>query len=193
MISQCVPVEGSYHRVCSAAVTGTEPWHCFTERKMMMKGIVVLLCMVLTCVAQKWNQGSSRREPKGHANGKTCSNLTQVLDNWKYAILTQVKELLINDHVSVLPEYNRIRPLSEALGDLYMQFNTLKDELRKLTSKLDSVEGFVDDLQDGRFARPQRPQRPPSAGLRSPLRAQMRTPDRGMIKGPPLRRRSQIP
>ncbi|XP_056263688.1 uncharacterized protein si:dkey-282h22.5 isoform X4 [Pseudoliparis swirei] len=158
---------------------------------MMMKGIVVLLCMILTCVAQKWNQGSSRRDPKaGHANGKTCSNLTQVLDNWKYAILTQVKELLINDHVSVLPEYNRIRPLSEALGDLYMQFNTLKVELGKLTSKLDSVEGFVDDLKDGRFARPQRP---PSVGLRFPLRAQMRTPDRGMIKGPPLRRRSQIP
>lgn len=84
----------------------------------------------------------------------------------------------------------RIRPLSEALGDLYMQFNTLKVELGKLTSKLDSVEGFVDDLKDGRFARPQRP---PSVGLRFPLRAQMRTPDRGMIKGPPLRRRSQIP
>ncbi|XP_036944510.1 uncharacterized protein si:dkey-282h22.5 [Acanthopagrus latus] len=156
---------------------------------MKMKGILVLLCIAVTCSAQKWKQETSRWDPKAEdANGKTCSNLTQVLDNWKYAIVTQVKDLLINDHASVLPEYNRIQPLSDALGDLYRQFNTLKDELGKLTSKFDSVEGFVDDLKAGRFALPQRPvQRfPPSIGLRSPLRAQMRAPVRGIIRGPTL-------
>ena len=82
---------------------------------------------------------------------------------------------------------SRIQPLSDALGDLYKQFNGLKDELGKLTSKFDSLEGFVDELKSGRFAVPHRPiQRvPPSIGLRSPLRAQMRAPDR-IIKGPTL-------
>lgn len=83
---------------------------------------------------------------------------------------------------------SRIQPLSDALGDLYRQFNSLKDELGRLTSKFDRVEGFVDDLKDGRFALPQRHvQRVPlSVGLRSPLRAQMRAPERGIITGPTL-------
>ncbi|XP_056257612.1 uncharacterized protein si:dkey-282h22.5 isoform X2 [Seriola aureovittata] len=155
---------------------------------MRMKAALVLLCMISTCGGQKWKQETPRWDPKEHTNGKTCSNLTQVLDNWKFAILTQVKDLLINDHASVLPEYNRIQPLSDALGDLYKQFNALKDELGTLTAKFDGLEAFVDDLKDGRFALPRRPlQRiPPSVGLRSPLRAQMRAPDRGIITRPAL-------
>lgn len=83
---------------------------------------------------------------------------------------------------------SRIQPLSDAVGDLYRQFNTLKDELGKLTSKFDGVEAFVDDLKDGRLTLPQRPvqRAPPNVGLRSPLRVQMRAPAGGIIKGPTL-------
>uniref|UniRef100_A0A3Q3WI66 Uncharacterized protein n=1 Tax=Mola mola TaxID=94237 RepID=A0A3Q3WI66_MOLML len=126
------------------------------------------------CAAPTHQQGAYERANDG--SDKTCSNLTQVLDNWKFAIVSQVKDLLVNDHASVLPEYNRIQALSDAVEDLYRHFNTLKDELGKLTSKFDSVEAFVDDLKVGRLSLPQRPrQKPtPNIGLRSPLRAQMR-------------------
>lgn len=91
---------------------------------------------------------------------------------------------------------SRIQPLSDALGDLYKQFNTLKDELGTLTAKFDRMEGFVDELKDGRSSLPLRPfQRiPPNVGLRSPLRAQMRAPARKIIAGPTpirVRRRGQ--
>uniref|UniRef100_A0A8C4EYM3 Si:ch73-127m5.3 n=1 Tax=Dicentrarchus labrax TaxID=13489 RepID=A0A8C4EYM3_DICLA len=86
-------------------------------------------------------------------NTRGCANLTLVLDNWKYAIMTQVKDLLLHDHNTVLPDYGRIQPLSDALGDLYKEFNTLKERLAELTTKFDGVEAFVDDVRLGRKTR----------------------------------------
>lgn len=164
---------------------------------MTMRRAVALLSLLSLCVSQKWKQETSEWERADKSQTKICSNLTQVLDNWKYAIMNQVKDLLINDHASVLPEYVRIQPLSEALGDLYKQFNSLKDELGRLSSKFDRVEGFVDDLQAGKLPRPPvwtPPQRPirrvtPRPPLRMALRAEMREPLRGEVRAPP---RAQI-
>lgn len=49
---------------------------------------------------------------------------------------------------------HRIQPLSDAVGDLYKQFDTLKDNLAKLTNKFDKVESFVDEIQAGKFPKP---------------------------------------
>lgn len=156
---------------------------------MKMRRVLALLSVMLSlCGAQKWRQETSVWD-KDKTHSRTCSNLTQVLDNWKYAIMTQVKDLLVNDHASVLPEYVRIQPLSEAMGDLYKQFNSLKDELGRLTSKFDRVEVFVDDLQAGKLPPPSvwtAPHRPaPRVPARLPMRAPLRAPYR--VNGTGLR------
>ncbi|XP_035381633.1 uncharacterized protein si:dkey-282h22.5 [Electrophorus electricus] len=152
---------------------------------MEIRKALALLTLVSLCAAQKrWSQETLEHRDK--ANNKVCSNLTQVLDNWKYAIMYQVKDLLVNDYASVLPEYVRIQPLSEALSDLYKQFNTLKENLAKLTEKFDKVETFVDEIQAGKVPKSSLwmvPQHSiirvgvPSA--RTPVRASVRVPNAG--------------
>uniref|UniRef100_A0A8L0DQ99 Uncharacterized protein n=1 Tax=Oncorhynchus mykiss TaxID=8022 RepID=A0A8L0DQ99_ONCMY len=71
---------------------------------------------------------------------------------------------LLNDHSSVLPDYGRIPPLSDALGDLYKEFNALKERLGELTTKFEGVESSVDDMRAGRS--PSQSRAPTGTGTR---------------------------
>ncbi|XP_069511245.1 uncharacterized protein [Ambystoma mexicanum] len=123
-----------------------------------MEKSVFLLCLLMAlCSAVKQRRQPSEWDYKSEAekvNLKGCANLTLVLDNWKFAIMTQFKNLLLYDHHMVLPDYGRIKPLSDALDDLYKEFNHLKERLGELTTKFDGVEAFVDEMQGVRYERP---------------------------------------
>ncbi|MGH0133379.1 UNVERIFIED_CONTAM: hypothetical protein FKN15_052360 [Acipenser sinensis] len=129
-----------------------------------MKAAVALLLLATLCAAVKRKRQQSEWDYRVDAEKvslKGCANLTTVLDNWKFAIMTQVKDLLLHDHHTVLPDYGRIQPLSEALGDLFKEFNALKERLGELTTKFDGIEGFVDEMRAGRGPSPPRQERPP--------------------------------
>uniref|UniRef100_A0A672HTR0 Uncharacterized protein n=1 Tax=Salarias fasciatus TaxID=181472 RepID=A0A672HTR0_SALFA len=110
---------------------------------------LLLVVSAALCAAQRHNVGSRTEWNEADRSRGLCSNLTLVLDNWKFAIMTQVKDLLLHDHDAVLPEYGRIRPLSAALADLYQEFNSLKERLSRLTAQFHGVESFVDQARSG--------------------------------------------
>ncbi|CAJ1075593.1 uncharacterized protein si:ch211-76l23.4 [Xyrichtys novacula] len=91
----------------------------------------------------EWNY----RDGSEKVNMRNVANLTQVLDNWRFDILNQMRGLLQNDHQSLLPDYARIQPLSEALDDLYKEFNALKAHLGDLTEKFAAIETFIDEVK----------------------------------------------
>ncbi|XP_037830424.1 uncharacterized protein si:ch211-76l23.4 [Kryptolebias marmoratus] len=98
--------------------------------------------------SEEWNY----RDGSERVNMRGVANLTQVLDDWRFDILTQMRDLLQNQHQSLLPDYARIQPLSEALDDLYKEFNALKAHLGDLTEKFTAIEAFIDEVKASRAA-----------------------------------------
>ncbi|CAH2291568.1 Hypothetical predicted protein [Pelobates cultripes] len=123
----------------------------------MMERLLCLLLVFALGFAAKQKREPMEWDYRSEAekvNMRGCANLTNVLDNWKFAILTQFRNLLLYDHHTVLPDYGRIKSLSEALDDLYKEFNALKERLGELSTKFESVEAFVDQMNTGRQAPP---------------------------------------
>ncbi|CAG02251.1 unnamed protein product [Tetraodon nigroviridis] len=116
-------------------------------------GLLLFLAVgTVTVLAQRRRPAEAKdawnyRDGSERVNMRGVANLTQVLDNWKFDIMSQVKGILQNDHQSVLPDYARIQPLSEALDDLYKEFNALKTRLGDLTEKFSAIETFIDEVK----------------------------------------------
>ncbi|XP_053144302.1 uncharacterized protein LOC128341784 isoform X2 [Hemicordylus capensis] len=149
----------------------------------MRQILSLLLFVALSCAAKpKRQQATSEWDYRSEAekvNLKGCANLTVVLDNWKFAIMTQIKNLLLYDHQTVLPDYGRIKPLSDALDDLYKEFNALKERLGELTTRFEGVESFVDEMNKGQ-------NQPPA---RTPVRVTQPEAEKAAVPLPPKRRR----
>lgn len=118
--------------------------------------LLVLAVVTVLVTAQKRRPTSRTNDEWNYRDGaervsmRGVANLTQVLDDWRFDILNQMKGLLQNDHQTLLPDYSRIQPLSEALDDLYKEFNALKERLGDLTEKFTAIESFIDEVKASR-------------------------------------------
>ncbi|XP_050175297.1 uncharacterized protein LOC126642055 [Myiozetetes cayanensis] len=102
-----------------------------------------------------WDDGGEAQRPPSRG----CANLTLVLDNWKFAITSQLRNLLLADHHTVLPDYGRIPALSGALDELYRDFRALKEQLGGLSDRFAHLEASVERLSRARGAAAAPPRR----------------------------------
>ncbi|XP_077381428.1 uncharacterized protein LOC144021199 [Festucalex cinctus] len=85
-----------------------------------------------------WNY----REGADRVNVTAVRSLTKVLDAWGKGIFKEIKTLLHSKPNTLLPDYSRVRPLSETINDLFREVSMLHQRITELSHRLATVEPF---------------------------------------------------
>uniref|UniRef100_A0AAY4ADC0 Uncharacterized protein n=1 Tax=Denticeps clupeoides TaxID=299321 RepID=A0AAY4ADC0_9TELE len=86
-----------------------------------------------------WNY----REGADSVNVANVRSVTRALDSWGRKIFNEVKTLLHSQPSSLLPDYSRVRPLSESLNDLFREVSHLQRRIADLNHRLATLEPFL--------------------------------------------------
>lgn len=86
-----------------------------------------------------WNY----REGADNVNVATVRSVTRVLDAWGKRIFGEIKTLLHSQPSTLLPDYSRVRPLSESVNDLFREVSLLHRRITELTHRLATLEPFL--------------------------------------------------
>ncbi|XP_046899925.1 uncharacterized protein si:ch211-243a20.3 [Hypomesus transpacificus] len=86
-----------------------------------------------------WNY----REGADSVNVASVRSVTRVLDVWGKRIFHEIKTLLHSQPSTLLPDYSRVRPLSESLNDLFREVSLLHRRITELTHRLATLEPFL--------------------------------------------------
>lgn len=86
-----------------------------------------------------WNY----REGADHVNVASVRSVTRVLDAWGKRIFNEIKTLLHSQPSTLLPDYSRVRPLSESVNDLFREVSLLHRRITELTRRLATLDPFL--------------------------------------------------
>uniref|UniRef100_A0A8C7QPN1 Si:ch211-243a20.3 n=1 Tax=Oncorhynchus mykiss TaxID=8022 RepID=A0A8C7QPN1_ONCMY len=117
---------------------------------MAPQTVMLLLLAAMATMAQSvgeeneldygyWNY----REGAESVNVTTVRSVTRVLDLWGKRIFNEIKTLLHSQPSTLLPDYSRVRPLSESLNDLFREVTLLHRRITELTHRLATLEPFL--------------------------------------------------
>ncbi|XP_045902743.1 uncharacterized protein si:ch211-243a20.3 [Micropterus dolomieu] len=86
-----------------------------------------------------WNY----REGADRVNVASVRSVTRVLDAWGKRIFNEIKILLHSQPSTLLPDYSRVRPLSESVNDLFREVSLLRRRITELSHRLANLEPFL--------------------------------------------------
>ncbi|XP_055060693.2 uncharacterized protein [Misgurnus anguillicaudatus] len=113
--------------------------------KMLMAWLVIMAflspCLGISNEVDygNWNY----REGAENVNVANIRSVTRVLDVWGKRIFKEIKTLLHSQPSDLLPDYSRVRPLSESLNDLFREVSHLQKRITDLNNRLATLEPFL--------------------------------------------------
>ncbi|KAI7810570.1 uncharacterized protein si:ch211-243a20.3 [Triplophysa rosa] len=116
-----------------------------TAKKMLMLPLVVVAflspCLGISNEVDygNWNY----RDGAENVNVANIRSITRVLDAWGKRIFKDIKTLLHSQPSDLLPDYSRVRPLSESLNDLFREVSHLQKRITDLNNRLATLEPFL--------------------------------------------------
>lgn len=115
-----------------------------------------------------WNY----REGADSVDVASVRSVTRVLDAWGKHIFREIKTLLHSQPSTLLPDYSRVRPLSESLNDLFREVSLLRHRISELSRRLATLEPYLrrygyrgDDMEEAGGSNKAQRLREEAAGL----------------------------
>ncbi|XP_066511796.1 uncharacterized protein si:ch211-243a20.3 [Hoplias malabaricus] len=135
-----------------------------TRAMVTLLVVVMLLAQSLT-ISNELDYGTwNYREGAENVNVANVRSVTRVLDAWGKRIFNEIKTLLHSQPSTLLPDYSRVRPLSESLNDLFREVSHLQRRITDLNHRLATLEpflhrhGYHEEGEEGREGAKQAPQ-----------------------------------